>query len=145
MAIRRVKLPNNSVVSVNDDRIHIYNDVSGVAAKQTTPYCCAKYDVTDVNVSAYADRMVVCLDIPVVGDDKYGVGFQINSLGYKPVIMNDGATIGASYNAGEILWLVYDSSQQADLYIDSTSAVSVTGCWRVVNSETRVVMRRWTE
>ena len=139
MAIRRVKLPNNSVVSVNDDRIHIYDNVSGVAAKQASPYCCAKYDVTDVNVLAYADRMVVCLDIPVVGDDNYGVGFQINSLGYKPVIMNDGATIGASYNAGEILWLVYDSSQQADLYIDSTSAVSITGCWRVVNSETRVV------
>jgi len=113
--------------------VRIYRNATGTAAKTSSPYCCSRWDVTDESVTEYKDGMAVCLKIPVAGNDTYGIGFQINSLGYKPVVYNVNSLIGTRYGKGAVVWCVYNATQTANLYYNSSSASTVTGCWQVMD------------
>lgn len=110
---------------------------TGTAAVTTSPYYCARYDVTDAEVTAYADGMMVWFEVPVAGNDTYGTGLQINSLGYKPIVCDTNTPIGNRYSVGSRIWCIYNSTQTATLYINNATATTVTGCWQVMdyNSE----------
>lgn len=127
----KVKLPNGSYVSLNDERFHIYRTLTGTAADTVSPYSHTKWDVTDSTITEYVDGMVVCLKVPVAGNGTYGTGLQINDLGYKPVVYNVNSMVSTRYGVGSIVWCVYNATQTGSLYINSTSAVTVTGCWQV--------------
>jgi len=136
MSVKKIKLPDGSVVDINDSRIHIYRTLTGTAADTVSPYSHTKWDVTDSTITEYVDGMVVCLKVPVAGNGIYGTGLQINDLGYKPVVYNVNSMISTRYSVGSIVWCVYNATQTASLYINSTSAVTVTGCWQVMDYDT---------
>ena len=131
--IKHIKLPDNSKIDINDSRIYIYRDLTGTPAVTTSPYYCARWDVTDESVTEYRDGMVVCVKIPVAGNVSYGTALQINSLGYKPVVYNVNSMIGTRYGAESVIWAVYNSSQTATLYLGNGSQ-QITGCWQVDDS-----------
>lgn len=106
---------------------------TGTAAVTTSPYYCARYDVTDAEVTAYADGMMVWFEVPVVGNNTYGTGLQINSLGYKPIVCDTNTPIGSRYSVGSRIWCIYNSTQTATLYINSATSTTVTGCWQVMD------------
>ena len=113
--------------------IHMYRDATGTAAVTSSPYTHAKWDATDSSVSQYKDGMVVCIKVPVAGNGTYGTGFQINSLGYKPVVYNVNSMVSTRYSVGSVVWAVYNSTQTGSLYENSSSATTVTGCWQVMD------------
>ena len=116
--------------------VHVYRELTGTAAVTATPYTHAKWDVVDDSVTEYRDGMIVCVKVPVAGHGTYGTGLQINSLGYKPVVFNVNSMISTRYSVGAVVWAVYNATQTASLYIDSTAAVTVTGCWQVQDYDT---------
>lgn len=112
--------------------IHVYRTLTGTAAVTSSPYYCARWDVTDESVTEYRDGMVVCVKVPVAGNGSYGTGLQINSLGYKPVVYNVNSMIGMRYSVGSFVWAVYNATQTATLYLGSGSQ-TITGCWQVMD------------
>lgn len=106
---------------------------TGTAAVTTSPYYCARYDVTDTEVTAYTDGMMVWFEVPVAGNDTYGTALQINSLGYKPIVCDTNTPIGNRYSIGSRIWCIYNSTQTATLYINSATSTTVTGCWQVMD------------
>ena len=118
------------------DKVHVYRSLTGTAAVTSSPYCHAKWDVTDASVTQYADGMVVCVKVPVAGNGSYGTGLQINSLGYKPVVYNVNTMISTRYGVGSVVWAVYNSTQTATLHQNSGSGTTVTGCWQVMDYDT---------
>lgn len=111
--------------------IKIYTSLTGTAAVTTSPYYCARYDVTDSSVTEYTNGMMVSIRVPVAGSGTYGTALQINSLGYKPIVHSVNSMISTRYGVGAQITAVYNSTQTATLYLNSSSASTVTGCWQV--------------
>jgi len=131
--VKKIQLPDNTIVDINDNRIKRYTNATGTAAVSADPpYTHAKWDVTDASITAYYDGLVVSLVVPVTGHDTFGTAFQINSLGYKPVVFDDNDGIGDRHTAGSTIWMVYNPTQTSTLYMNSSTATTVTGCWQSV-------------
>lgn len=133
--IAQIKIPNNDTPYRIKDTTHPeikFYYPTGTAAVTTSPYYCARYDVTDTEVTAYTDGMMVWFEVPVAGNGTYGTGLQINSLGYKPIVCDTNTPIGNRYSVGSRIWCIYNSTQTATLYINSATATTVTGCWQVM-------------
>lgn len=113
--------------------IKIYTSLTGTAAKTSSPYYCARYDVTDSSVTEYTNGMMVSIRVPVAGNGSYGTALQINSLGYKPIVYNVNSMISTRYGVGAQITAVYNSTQTGSLYLNSGSASTVTGCWQVMD------------
>jgi len=138
----------DSFENIKDGTIHriyrVYRSVMGTAAVTDSPYTSAKWTVTDSDVTAYSDGMVVDVKVPVLGDENYGTVFQINSLGFKPVVYNKNSMIGSRYEVGSHIAMVYNSSQTASWYNNGSTATSSTGCWQVMDYN-RIIIREWTQ
>ena len=115
--------------------VHVYRSLTGTAAKTTSPYWCARWDVADPNVTEYFDGMLVCVKVPVAGNGSYGTALQINDLGYKPIVWNLNSMITTRYPVGSVVWAVYNSTQTATLYLGNGSQ-AITGCWQVMDYNT---------
>ena len=111
--------------------IRVYTSVTGTASKTSSPYYCARYDVTDESITEYTNGMMVSIRVPVAGNGSYGTALQINSLGYKPIVYNVNSMISTRYGVGSQITAVYNSTQTATLYLNSSSSTTVTGCWQV--------------
>lgn len=131
--VRKITLPDSSTLNIVDSRLHVYRNATGTAAVTATPFTSAKWDVTDNQVTAYEDGMIVCVKVPVAGNATYGTVFQINNLGYKPVVYNVNSGISTRYSVGGVVWAVYNSTQTASGYLNSASASTITGCWQVMD------------
>lgn len=125
--------------------LKVYTSVTGTAAVTSSPYYCARYDVTDPSITKYTNGMMVSIRVPVAGNGSYGTALQINSLGYKPIVYNVNTMISTRYGVGSQITAVYNSTQTGSLYLNSSSATTVTGCWQVndydsndVNYQSRV-------
>ena len=120
--------------------VHVYRSLTGTAAKTTSPYWCARWDVADPKVTEYFVGMLVCVKVPVAGNGSYGTALQINDLGYKPIVWNLNSMITTRYSVGSVVWAVYNSTQTATLYLGNGSQ-AITGCWQVMdyNSDTTTV------
>ena len=109
-------------------------DITGtdsVAAKTTSPYCAAQWKGTNVNITGLYTGLSVNYTLDVTGDATYGTVLNINNLGNHPVLSHTGQPIGVTYAAGAVLQLEYDATATADVYIDATTATTVTGCWKL--------------
>ena len=117
--------------------VHVYRSLTGTAAKTTSPYWCARWDVADPKVTEYYDGMLVCVKVPVAGNGSYGTALQINDLGYKPIVWNLNSMISTRYSVGSVVWAAYNATQTATLYLGNGSQ-TITGCWQVMdyNSDT---------
>lgn len=112
--------------------IHVYRDVSGTTAVTSSPYHCAKYDVTDTRVTEYVDGMIVNIKVPVAGNGSYGTGFQINNLGYKPIVYGTNSMISTRYPVDGVIIATYNSTITGRLYLGN-GAETITGCWQVMD------------
>lgn len=93
---------------------------------------------------------MVWFEVPVAGNGTYGTALQINSLGYKPIVYNTDNMVGTRYPAGSRIWCIYNSTQTAQLYVNSASPSTITGCWQVMDysqdgASTEVIIRRWSD
>ena len=113
---------------------------TGTAAKTSSPYYCSRWDVTDTEVTSYVDGMMVWLEVPVAGNGTYGTGLQINSLGYKPVVYNVNSMVSTRYGVGARIWCIYNSTQTGSLYLNASSATTVTGCWQIMDYDSNTTM-----
>lgn len=113
--------------------IKIYRNTTGTAAKTTSPYTGAKWDISDTNITAYTDGMMISIKVPVAGSATYGTALQINSLGYHPVVYNVSSMIGTRYGVGGQVIAVYNATQTASWYNNSSSAQTITGCWQIMD------------
>lgn len=111
-------------------------NTTGTAVVDTSPYTHAKWDIAYSDITGYWDGMLVCIKVPVLGGGEYGTGFQINSLGYKPVLYSNDDFVGDQFPIGTIIIMRYDSTKASTLYDNSASASTVTGCWQIVNTST---------
>ena len=136
-SIRKIQLPNSETpISVVDDRVHIYRDVTGNPAITTgSVYNCTRWLVTDSTITAYEDGMICCLKVPISEDTIYGTGFQINSLGFKPVVWGANNPIKNRYEVNSVVWVTYNATQTAPIYINSTTEMTSTGCWQIMDHE----------
>lgn len=113
-------------------------DVAGsgsTAAKTTSPYCAAIWKGSNSNITALYDGLSINYTLDVTGNATYGTVLNLNNLGNHPVLTNAGSAIGNVYAAGATLQLVYYASVSASVYINATSASSITGCWKVAIAE----------
>lgn len=124
------RLSNSLLQRMKD--VRIYSDVNGTQAVISSPYYATRYDVTDSEVTAYRHNMIVFFKTPCAGHGKYGTALQINNLGYKPVVYGYDKMIGQSFDVGDMIVAIYDSSQSAQLYLGH-GKVNVQGAWRVLN------------
>lgn len=140
IGVKRESIPAECVQGLPDlvkkySGIKVYAKTNGTAAKTTTPYYASRWDVTDKDVTGYTDGMVVSIRVPVAGNGSYGTVFQINNLGYHPVVYNISSMISTRYGVGSQVIAVYNSTQTATAYLGSGSQ-SVTGCWQVMDYDT---------
>lgn len=112
---------------------HVYRDATGTGAITSSPYSASKWDVTDEEITEYKDGMIIDIKIPIAGNGTYGTVLQINNLGYKPVVYNINSMIGTRYGVNSHVFAVYNSTQTASWYNNSTSAIIETGCWQVMD------------
>lgn len=116
-----------------------FPEVTGTAAKTTSPYYCARWDATDDTIDEIYDGMMVIVRIPVAGNGSYGTGLNINDTGYHPVVYNINSMISTRYGVGGSITLVYNATQTGTLYLGSGSQ-TITGCWQMedYNADTTV-------
>ena len=110
-----------------------YKTGTGTAAVTTSPYTFAKWDCTDERVTELYDGLMMLYKVPVAGNGTYGTCFQVNSLGYHPVVSVVNTMVGTRYGVNATVLLVYDSTVSANVYNNSASAAAISGVWRVVN------------
>ena len=108
---------------------------NSTAAKTTSPYCAAIWKGSNSDINALYDGLSINYTLDVTGHDTYGTVLNLNDLGNHPVLINTGAGIGDTYAAGARLQLVYDATATASVYINSASASSITGCWKLAIAE----------
>ena len=121
-----------------------YPSVTGTAAVATSPRWAARYDVTDPEVTEYTDGMKIAFVVPVAGNADWGTAFQINNLGYKPIVYGTNSAVSTRYPVGGIIIARYNATQTANIYLGSGHQnETVTGCWQVMDydANTTVIER----
>lgn len=127
--ISKINIGNNNY---DINAIH-YTTGTGTAAVTTSPYNFAKWDCTINSVTELYDGLTVVYKVPVAGNGSYGTGFQINNLGYHPVVRTTNAMISTRYAVNANILMVYVSNISGTWYNNSASSSTKTGCWVVVN------------
>lgn len=122
----------NHAASGQNIHSYIKANVTGVAGTSTTQLS-TTYNVSDSSITAYEDGMMVCFQLPCAGVSTYGSVFQINSLGYKPIVFNINSIVGTRYGAGASIVMVYNSKQTATAYLTKNTSSTVTGCWQIMD------------
>ena len=116
---------------------HFYvTGTDSVAAKTTSPYNAAQWKGSNSNITALYTGLSINYTLDVTGNTTYGTVLDINELGAHPVVSHTGAPIGNTYAANAVIQLEYDATATADVYINSTEATTVTGCWKLALAQT---------
>lgn len=106
---------------------------TGTAANtQAGAYNCAQWEASLEGVDALQDGLYFVYKIPVAGNGTYGIGLNLNNLGYHPVVSQVSTATSTRYGVNANILVVYDSNLKAPLYIGGSSQ-TITGCWVVVN------------
>lgn len=137
------KVVTNTINTLPHDGIYYLENNGSVAAVTAKPYYASRWITTNdnLNVSAYYDGLTIAIRVPVAGNATYGTVLNINELGEHPVVRNTSTMIGTTYGVGSMLLLTYDANASANAYINSNSAISITGVWKVSDYDTTIVYR----
>lgn len=119
---------------------YLVNDGS-IAADTTKPYYASRWITTNDNISSYFDGLTVAVKVPVAGNGTYGTVLSVNGLGEHPVIRNVSTMIGTTYGVGSMLVLTYDATATATAYINSNTASTITGVWKLSDYDSTIVYR----
>ena len=117
-----------------------YPSWTGIAAVTTSPYYCAQWNGVDEGITELYDGLTIIVRVPVAGNGTYGTGIRINDGELHPAVYNINSMIGTRYSVNSTVIFTYNSTQTGNLYLNGTSATSVTGVWQMadydVNSTT---------
>lgn len=127
--------------SMPQDGIYYLTNNGSIAADTTTPYYASRWITTNDNVTSYFDGMTVAFKVPVAGNGTYGTVLSINGLGEHPVIRNVSTMVGTTYGVGCMLVLTYDANASGSAYINSSSATTIQGVWKVSDYDSTIVYR----
>ena len=111
----------------------IYIEGSGTAAVTTKPYSCSKWVGTCKEIKSLQAGQLVWYKVPVAGNGSYGTSLNINNLGEHPVVANVNTMVSTRYAVGCIIPLIYDADGTGSLYLNSSSATTVTGVWKIAD------------
>lgn len=136
----------NAVITRNmnalpHDGIYYLTNNGSIAADTAKPYYAARWITTNDNVTSYFDGMTVAVKVPVAGNGTYGTVLSINGLGEHPVIRNVSTMVSTTYGVGCMLVLTYDANASGSAYINSNSATSIQGVWKVSDYDSTIVYR----
>ena len=127
--------------SMPQDGIYYLTNNGSIAADTTTPYYASRWITTNDNVTSYFDGMTVAFKVPVAGNGTYGTVLSINGLGEHPVIRNVSTMVSTTYGVGCMLVLTYDANASGSAYINSSSATTIQGVWKVSDYDSTIVYR----
>lgn len=127
--------------SMPQDGIYYLTNNGSIAADTATPYYASRWITTNDNVTSYFDGMTVAFKVPVAGNGTYGTVLSINGLGEHPVIRNVSTMVGTTYGVGCMLVLTYDANASDSAYINSSSATTIQGVWKVSDYDSTIVYR----
>lgn len=127
--------------SMPQDGIYYLTNNGSIAADTATPYYASRWITTNDNVTSYFDGMTVAFKVPVAGNGTYGTVLSINGLGEHPVIRNVSTMVGTTYGVGCMLVLTYDANASGSAYINSSSATTIQGVWKVSDYDSTIVYR----
>ena len=137
------KVITNTINALPHDGIYYLENNGSVAAVTAKPYYAARWITTNdnLNVSAYYDGLTIAIRVPVAGNATYGTVLSVNGLGEHPVVRGTSTMIGTTYGVGSMLLLTYDANASANAYINSNSAISITGVWKLSDYDSINVYR----
>lgn len=131
----------NTVNALPHDGIYYLTDNGSEAAVTAKPYYASRWITTNNNVTSYFNGMTVAVKVPVAGNGTYGTVLSINGLGEHPVIRNVSTMVSTTYGVGSMLVLTYDANASGSAYINSNSATTIQGVWKVSDYDTTIVYR----
>lgn len=106
---------------------------NSIACVTTSPYYAARWKGTNDQITSLYTGLTINFKIDVAGNGSYGTVLNINGLGEHPVCANVSTYISTRYGVGCIITLIYDASQTATAYINSSSASTITGVWKIAD------------
>ena len=127
--------------TVTVDGIYYLTNNGSIAADTTTPYYASRWITTNDNITSYFDGMTVAIKVPVAGNGTYGTVLSINGLGEHPVIRNVSTMVSTTYGVGCMLVLTYDANASGSAYINSSTAKTIQGVWKVSDYDSTIVYR----
>ena len=117
-----------------------YKTGTGTAAKTSSPYCFAKWEVVlDDSITELYDGLAIVYKVPVAGNGSYGTCLQVKNSGgtvigggYHPIATHTNSMIGGRYAVNADVLLVYDSALSQSVYGttaggNASTAASITG------------------
>lgn len=132
----------NAEVIEEINRKDIFTDGTGLgtAAVTTSPYSCAKWVGNNPAIKSLFTGLIVWHKIGVAGNGSYGTSLNINNLGEHPVVTNVNTMVSTRYAVGCIIPLIYDADGTGSLYLNSASATTVTGVWKIADYDTNTTI-----
>ena len=120
-------LDNKKVnVSTYGETIHYLTGTTGAAGGTNLS---ASWSGNSSEVSELYTGLNVQIKLPIGGHTS-GVTLSINGGERHPVIYNNNAKLTTQYPLNAVINLIYDETATSTYYSGSSTAVSVTGCWR---------------
>lgn len=115
------------------ERLHVLTMGASQAAVTTSPYYASRWVGTHADITELYTGLVVVVKVPVAGNGSYGTVLNVNGLGEHPVCANVNTMVSTRYAAGCFITLIYDADQTATVYLNSASATSVKGVWKIAD------------
>ena len=114
------------------------------ASKTSSPYYAARWRGTNNSITSLYTGLCIYYKLDVAGNGSYGTVLSLNGGDEHPVVANVNTMVGTRYAVGCIIQLVYDAAQTANVYLNGTAAVTVTGCWKIADYDSNTVTQTIT-
>lgn len=106
---------------------------NSIACVTTSPYYASRWKGTNSQITSLYTGLTINFKIDVAGNGSYGTVLNLNNLGEHPVCANVNTYISTRYAVNCIITLIYDADQTATAYINSSSASTITGVWKIAD------------
>lgn len=117
----------------NSDGPFYVAGTNSIACVTTSPYYASRWKGTNNQITSLYTGLTINFKIDVAGNGSYGTVLNINDLGEHPVCANVSTYISTRYGVNCIITLIYDANQTATAYINSSSASTITGVWKIAD------------
>ena len=123
----------------NVDGMYYVAGSGSTASKTSNPYYAARWRGNNPSITTLYSGLCINYKLDVAGNGTYGTVLSINGGPEHPVCANVNSMVSTRYAVGCIIPLVYDATQTANAYINSASASTITGCWKIADYDTNTV------
>ena len=109
------------------------------AAKTSSPYYASRWRGNNPSITNLYSGLCIYYKIDVAGNGTYGTVLSLNGGAEHPVVANVNSMVSTRYAVNCIIPLVYDANQTATAYINGTSAITITGCWKIADYDSNTI------